>query len=88
MNNSNIAEQEDLIKESLFTLVKKHIPSAQFSDIDEIVLSYVVSILEDLGSEIDVQVGLLFIIRIISKHLFTCLMECHIFKFFKFTITP
>lgn len=56
MNNSNIAEQEDLIKESLFTLVKKHIPSAQFSDIDEIVLSYVVSILEDLGSEVDVQV--------------------------------
>lgn len=56
MNGSTIAEQEDLIKESLFTLVKKHIPSAEFSDIDEIILSYVVSILEDLASEIDVQV--------------------------------
>lgn len=53
MNNSSIAEQEDLIKDSLFTLVKKHIPSAQFSDIDEIVLTYVVSILEDLGSEVN-----------------------------------
>ena len=56
MNNSSIAEQEDLIKDSLFALVKNHIPTAQVSDIDEIVLTYVVSILEDLGTEVDVEV--------------------------------
>ncbi|EEB16459.1 conserved hypothetical protein [Pediculus humanus corporis] len=55
MNNSSIAEQEDLIKDSLFALVKNHIPTAQVSDIDEIVLTYVVSILEDLGTEVDVE---------------------------------
>nr|CAD7261559.1 unnamed protein product [Timema shepardi] len=73
MNRPTLAEQEDLIKESLFKFVRKHIPSAQLRDmapfehqaratiqdllssIDEIVLSYVVSILEDLGSESSVE---------------------------------
>ncbi|GFG31193.1 hypothetical protein Cfor_07614, partial [Coptotermes formosanus] len=55
MNRSTIAEQEALVKESLFKFVRKHIPSAQLSSIDEIVLSYVVSILEDLGTETSVE---------------------------------
>ncbi|KDR20147.1 CUE domain-containing protein 2 [Zootermopsis nevadensis] len=55
MSRSTIAEQEDLVKESLFKFVRKHIPSAQLSSIDEIVLSYVVSILEDLGTEASVE---------------------------------
>ncbi|PSN51769.1 hypothetical protein C0J52_05254 [Blattella germanica] len=55
MNRPTIADQEDLVKESLFKFVRKHIPSAQLSSIDEIVLSYVVSILEDLGTEASVE---------------------------------
>lgn len=55
MNRSTIAEQEAFVKESLFKFVRKHIPSAQLSSIDEIVLSYVVSILEDLGTETSVE---------------------------------
>lgn len=57
MIKSSMSEQENIIKDSLFTLVKKHVPSAKLSDIDEIVLSYVISILEDLGSEADVEVS-------------------------------
>ncbi|XP_066998956.1 CUE domain-containing protein 2-A [Anabrus simplex] len=55
MSRRSIAEQEDFVKESLFKFLRKHIPSAQLSSIDEIVLSYVVSILEDLGTEDSVQ---------------------------------
>ncbi|XP_049839183.1 CUE domain-containing protein 2 [Schistocerca gregaria] len=55
MNRPTIAEQEDLVKESLFKFLRKHIPSAQLSSIDEIVLRYVVSILEDLGTEASVE---------------------------------
>ena len=41
------------IKDSLFSLVKTHIPSAQPCDIDDIVLSYVVGILDDIASDPD-----------------------------------
>ncbi|XP_075218024.1 CUE domain-containing protein 2 [Lycorma delicatula] len=51
MSNPSIVDKEDIVKESLFNFLRKHIPSAQFSSIDEIVLSYVVSILEELGGE-------------------------------------
>nr|XP_022899761.1 CUE domain-containing protein 2 [Onthophagus taurus] len=44
-------EQEATIKESLFEFVNKHIPDADLTLIDEIVLSYVVSILEDVSSD-------------------------------------
>lgn len=53
-----VAEQEGMIKDSLFSLVKTHIPTAQLSDIDEIILSYVVGILDDLASDPDGQVNL------------------------------
>jgi len=44
-------EQEAVIKQSLLTFLQDNIPQAKLSHIDEIVLSYVVSILEELGSE-------------------------------------
>lgn len=56
MDSCTVAEQK-VIKESLFSLVKTHIPSAELSDIDEIVLSYVVGVLDDLASDPDGQVG-------------------------------
>ncbi|XP_022200780.1 CUE domain-containing protein 2 [Nilaparvata lugens] len=51
MSIPTIVDKEDFVKQSLFKFLRKHIPSAQISSIDEIVLSYVVSILEDLGTE-------------------------------------
>ncbi|XP_077300568.1 CUE domain-containing protein 2 [Arctopsyche grandis] len=48
---STIAEQETLVKESLFQFVTKNIPSADLNLIDEIVLSYVTSILEEASRE-------------------------------------
>lgn len=51
MSKKYIAEQETKIKDSLFEFVKIHIPEADLSLIDEIVLSYVVAVLEDVGSE-------------------------------------
>nr|CAG4648780.1 EOG090X0A55 [Polyphemus pediculus] len=44
-------EQEVIVKESLLAFLQANIPQAKLSHIDEIVLSYVVSILEELGSE-------------------------------------
>ncbi|GLG92904.1 hypothetical protein R5R35_003257 [Gryllus longicercus] len=55
MSRASFADQQNLVKESLFKFLRKHIPSAQLSSIDEIVLSYVVSILEDLGTEESVE---------------------------------
>lgn len=51
MSTKTIAEQETKIKDSLFEFVKKYIPDADLSLIDEIVLSYVVAILEDVSSD-------------------------------------
>ncbi|XP_045457966.1 CUE domain-containing protein 2 [Melitaea cinxia] len=43
---SAIADQECHVKESLFQFIEKNIPSADVSAIDDIVLAYVISILE------------------------------------------
>lgn len=43
-------EQECLVKESLFQFLKQHIPNAQLSCLDEFVLSYVVSIVEEVAA--------------------------------------
>lgn len=51
MSTKNLADQESKIKDSLFEFVKKHIPEADLSLIDEIVLSYVIAILEDVSSD-------------------------------------
>ncbi|XP_046383274.1 CUE domain-containing protein 2 [Ischnura elegans] len=47
---STAVEQEGLVKESLFQFVKQHIPNAQLSCLDEFVLSYVVSIVEEVAA--------------------------------------
>nr|CAG4649532.1 EOG090X0A55 [Scapholeberis mucronata]SVE93764.1 EOG090X0A55 [Scapholeberis mucronata] len=44
-------DQEVLVKESLLAFLKDNIPNSNLSYIDEIVLSYVVSILEELGTD-------------------------------------
>nr|SVE74327.1 EOG090X0A55 [Daphnia barbata] len=49
---SCVADQEVLVKESLLVFLKDNIPQANLSHIDEIVLSYVVSILEEIGSDL------------------------------------
>ncbi|XP_037300637.1 CUE domain-containing protein 2 [Manduca sexta] len=48
---SAIAQQESLVKESLFQFITKNVPSADLSVIDEIVLSYVISILEEASQD-------------------------------------
>lgn len=72
MSNKTIAEQESKIKDSLFEFIKKYIPNADLSLVDEIVLSYVVAILEDVSSDpvFDVE-GLLFNCKLVA-----CLAKC------------
>lgn len=48
---SAIAQQETLVKQSLFQFIVRNIPSADLSVIDEIVLSYVISILEEASQD-------------------------------------
>ncbi|XP_054280598.1 CUE domain-containing protein 2-like [Macrosteles quadrilineatus] len=47
----NRPSTESIVKESLFKFMQKNLPTEQISSIDEIVLNYVVSILEDLAEE-------------------------------------
>ncbi|XP_068622009.1 CUE domain-containing protein 2 [Battus philenor] len=48
---SSIAQQESLVKASLFQFITKNIPSADLNVIDDIVLSYVISILEEASQD-------------------------------------
>lgn len=48
---SAIAQQESLVKESLFQFITKNIPAADLDMIDDIVLSYVISILEEASHD-------------------------------------
>ncbi|XP_060808987.1 CUE domain-containing protein 2-A isoform X2 [Amyelois transitella] len=48
---SAIAQQESLVKESLFQFITRNIPSADLNVIDDIVLSYVISILEEASQD-------------------------------------
>lgn len=51
MSTKTIADQEIKIKDALFEFVRNHTTNADLSLIDDIVLSYVVSILEDVSSD-------------------------------------
>ncbi|CAH1382568.1 hypothetical protein MTP99_006534 [Tenebrio molitor] len=51
MSKKAIADQEIKIKDSLFEFVKTHTTNADLTLIDDIVLSYVVAILEDVSSD-------------------------------------
>lgn len=48
---SSIAQQKVLVKEGLFQFITKHIPSADLNVIDDIVLTYVISILEEASQD-------------------------------------
>lgn len=69
--SQTIAEQESTIKESLFQFVKRYIPNADLNLIDEIVLSYVIAILEEASSDpvFDVEGKNCNLICVISKNL-------------------
>lgn len=48
---TNIEQQHELVKNSLQQFVSAHIPGADFSVVDEIVLSYIISILEGASDD-------------------------------------
>lgn len=54
--NRTMDEKEELVKKSLFSFVRKEVPTAQLSLIDDIVLSYVVSMVEESALEEDLDV--------------------------------
>ncbi|XP_019757021.1 CUE domain-containing protein 2 [Dendroctonus ponderosae] len=51
MSSKMIADQESTIKDSLFDFVRFHISDADLNLIDDIVLSYVIAFLEDVGDD-------------------------------------
>ncbi|CAD7084739.1 unnamed protein product [Hermetia illucens] len=48
---TNIEQQHEIVKNSLFEFVNLHIPGADLSVVDDIVLSYVISILEEASQD-------------------------------------
>lgn len=48
---TNLEKQHELVKNSLVQFVSSHIPGADFTVIDEIVLSYIISILEEASQD-------------------------------------
>lgn len=48
---SSIAQQGSFVKASLFQFITKYIPTADLNVIDDIVLSYVISILEEASQD-------------------------------------
>lgn len=48
---SSVAQQESLVKSSLFKFIGKHIPNADVSGFDDYVLTYVISILGEASRE-------------------------------------
>ncbi|KAJ8687693.1 hypothetical protein QAD02_023487 [Eretmocerus hayati] len=57
MSSRTTSEKEELVKRSLFSFVRKQVPTAQLNLIDDIVLGYVVSMVEEsaLEDELDVD---------------------------------
>lgn len=51
MQMTNIEQQHEIVKNSLFEFVNLHIPGADLSVVDDIVLSYVISILEEASQD-------------------------------------
>ena len=48
---ANIDKQNEIVKKSLFQFVNAHITDADLSVVDDIVLSYVISILEEASED-------------------------------------
>lgn len=47
----NVNEQHDTVKKSLSQFIKKNIPKANLKNVDQIVLEYVISILEEASQD-------------------------------------
>ncbi|XP_014212118.1 CUE domain-containing protein 2 [Copidosoma floridanum] len=54
--NRTMSEKEELVKRSLFSFVRKQVPAAQLNLIDDIVLGYVVSMVEESAVEDELDV--------------------------------
>ncbi|KAL7291040.1 hypothetical protein TKK_0015176 [Trichogramma kaykai] len=54
--NRTMNEKEELVKKSLFSFVRKQVPTAQLNLIDDIVLGYVVSMVEESAIEEELDV--------------------------------
>lgn len=48
---TNIEQHHDIVKKSLSQFIKKNIPGANLKNVDEIVLEYVISILEEASQD-------------------------------------
>lgn len=48
---TNIEQHHDMVKKSLSQFIKKNIPGANLKHVDQIVLEYVVSILEEASKD-------------------------------------
>lgn len=75
---TNIERQHETIKNSFFQFINTHIPGADLRIVDEIVLSYVISILEEASQDDCFEVeGMRFVLmcfyqaesRLIGAHL-------------------
>lgn len=65
MQMTNIDKLHEMVKSSLFQFVNRHIKAADLSVVDEIVLNYVIAILEEASEDpnfdVDGELSLLFI---------------------------
>lgn len=48
---TSIEKQNEIVKKSLFKFINTHINDADLSVVDDIVLSYIISILEEVPSQ-------------------------------------
>lgn len=66
---TNIDKQHEIVKASLFHFVNSHITAADLSVVDEIVLNYVISILEEASEDpnFDAEGGILYLFNISNE---------------------
>lgn len=64
---TNIERQHETIKNSFFQFITTHIPGADLRIVDEIVLSYVISILEEASQDDCFEVEGKFTFCVISR---------------------
>lgn len=65
----NVNEQHDIVKKSLSQFIKKNIPGANLKVLDEVVLEYVISILEEASQDESFDVEGKFVILIVCNSL-------------------
>ncbi|XP_066549937.1 CUE domain-containing protein 2 isoform X2 [Amia ocellicauda] len=51
----NIMEHNKIIQDALYEFIRLHIPNPDLSTLDEVILSYITGVLEDLGSQESVE---------------------------------